>query len=281
MASLSVEGVNKSAIARVKGIAWNTVHRWLERATESYRRFNERRAGAIEIVELQADEIRTFVGGKRIQIWIFAAFEVCSRYWPATVVGERNSENARKLFQGVRRSPKKPGAPLVVTDGYAPYESAARDVFGSSLVYGQVLKTRKKDRIIKVGRRQVIGSSVSFQKALRESEDSSSLNTSFIERLNLTVRQACSYLTRRSTCHARSEEYLKGQLEMVHCHYNFLHPHRALRFGKQTKTPAMQAGLASERLSFREVFLRRMLCILLKHLSFLRGTKLHPGAMAA
>jgi hypothetical protein len=31
VAALSVEGMNKSAIARVKGIAWNTMHRWLER----------------------------------------------------------------------------------------------------------------------------------------------------------------------------------------------------------------------------------------------------------
>jgi len=35
VANLSVEGVNKSAISRVKGIAWNTVHRWLERAGEA------------------------------------------------------------------------------------------------------------------------------------------------------------------------------------------------------------------------------------------------------
>ena len=31
VASLSVEGLNKSAIARAKQITWNTVHRWLER----------------------------------------------------------------------------------------------------------------------------------------------------------------------------------------------------------------------------------------------------------
>ena len=29
VASLGVEGLNKSAIARVKGIGWNTVDRWL------------------------------------------------------------------------------------------------------------------------------------------------------------------------------------------------------------------------------------------------------------
>src|SRR5262245_40284268 len=32
VARLSVEGLNKSAIARVKRIAWNTVARWLEKA---------------------------------------------------------------------------------------------------------------------------------------------------------------------------------------------------------------------------------------------------------
>ena len=35
VAALSVEGVNKSAIARVQQIAWNTVDRWLEKAATS------------------------------------------------------------------------------------------------------------------------------------------------------------------------------------------------------------------------------------------------------
>jgi len=43
VAALSVEGLNKSAIARVKRIAWNTVHRWLERASNWCRRFSDRK----------------------------------------------------------------------------------------------------------------------------------------------------------------------------------------------------------------------------------------------
>src|SRR5215831_13094284 len=38
VASLSVEGLNKSAIARVNRISWNTVHRWLQRAAACCRR---------------------------------------------------------------------------------------------------------------------------------------------------------------------------------------------------------------------------------------------------
>jgi hypothetical protein len=39
----SVEGLSRSAIARVKRITWNTVHRWLERAAAQCRRFNDRK----------------------------------------------------------------------------------------------------------------------------------------------------------------------------------------------------------------------------------------------
>src|ERR1019366_2611031 len=77
VAALSVEGVNKSAIARVQQIAWNTVDRWLERAATSCRRFNHQRITRIEIRELQSDEICAMVGGKeQLPVWIFAAVEV-------------------------------------------------------------------------------------------------------------------------------------------------------------------------------------------------------------
>ena len=64
VATLSVEGMSKSAIARVKRIAWNTVHRWLERAAAWCRRFNDRKIKGLSVVELQADEIKTIVGSK-------------------------------------------------------------------------------------------------------------------------------------------------------------------------------------------------------------------------
>ena len=90
VATLSVEGLNKSAIARVKRIAWNTVDRWLQRAADSCRRFNDQKIDGIAVSELQADEIRTFIDDKEKPIWIFAAIEVWSRLWPSTVVGRRS-----------------------------------------------------------------------------------------------------------------------------------------------------------------------------------------------
>jgi hypothetical protein len=105
-----------------------------------------------------------------------------------------------------------------------------------------------------VERRAVIGAAWRLEQALCDSEDSSKLNTSFIERLNLTIRQGSAYLFRRTICHARWEERLEDHLELLRCYYNFVRPHRALKFGPEIRTPAMQAGLLSKRLSFREVF---------------------------
>jgi hypothetical protein len=44
-----------------------------------------------------------------------------------------------------------------------------------------------------------------------------------------------------------------GQMALMMMYYNFVRPHKALKFEKIVRTPAMQAGLATKRLSFREI----------------------------
>ena len=85
-------------------------------------------------------------------------------------------------------------------------------------------------------------------------QDSVKLNTSFVERLNLTIRQGSAYLSRRTICQARGKERLEDHLELLRCYYNFVRPHRALKFGREVRTPAMQAGLTRRRLTLREIF---------------------------
>ena len=57
-----------------------------------------------------------------------------------------------------------------------------------------MIRIRRNDRIVKVERRALIGDASRLEERLHESEDSSKLNTSFVERLNLTIRQASAYL---------------------------------------------------------------------------------------
>jgi hypothetical protein len=84
MAYLSIEGLNKSVIARIKRIARNTVDRWLGRAAGFCRRFSHRKTTGFTVTELQADEIRMIVGGKEQPIWIFAViFDQVPSKWRA------------------------------------------------------------------------------------------------------------------------------------------------------------------------------------------------------
>ena len=266
VAALSVEGMNTSAIARVKRMAWNTVHRWLERAAIWCRRFNNQKINRLSVVELQADEIKTIVGSKEEPIWIFAVIEVWSRVWPSTVVGKRSYQNTLSLFRNVSRRMER--IPLIVTDGFGFCEKVVRRVFRSACLYGRVIKTRRNDRIVKVERRAVLGDGWRLEQALQDSEDSVKLNTSFVERLNLTIRQGSAYLGRRMICHARWKKQLEDHLELFRCYYNFVRPHRALKFGRAVRTPAMQAGLTRRRLSLKGIFSSRMVCWASKNVLF-------------
>src|SRR5579872_7214188 len=251
VAALSVEGVNKSAIARVKQIAWNTVDRWLERAAMFCRRFNQQRIKRIEATELQADEIQTFVGCKsQPAVWIFVSIEVWSRLWPATVVGKRSYRNTLDLFRDLLNRMNYTSIPLITTDGFKFYRTVVKRIFRAACLYGQVIKKRRNDRVIRAERRPVIGADWRWKEAWRNSEDSRELNTSYVERLNLTIRKGSAYLFRRTICHARRHQRLTDHLELLRCHYNFLRPHLALKFGSQIRTPAMQAGLTDRLLSF-------------------------------
>ena len=80
------------------------------------------------------------------------------------------------------------------------------------------------------------------------------LHTSFVERLNLTIRHGSAYLRRRSPCHARGADQLHGHVDLLRCHYNFIRPHRALKCGRETRTPAMHAGLVNAPMNWSDIF---------------------------
>jgi len=221
----------------------------------------------LSIAELQADEIQTIVGGKDGPIWIFVVFDVWSRLWPSMLVGKRSYHNTLSLFRDLSKRMNLEVAPLITTDGFKFYERVIGRVFGPACVYGQVIKTRRNDRVVKVERRALIGAG-RLQQALRDSEDSVKLNTSFVERLNLTIRQGSAYLGRRTICQSRGKEHLEDHIELFRCYYNFIRPHRALKFGGEVRTPAMQAGLAKRQLRLRDVFSSIMSSLVPQHVIF-------------
>lgn len=88
------------------------------------------------------------------------------------------------------------------------------------------------------------------------------LNTSFVERLNLTLRRAVAALSRKSWATAQTLTLLEAQTQWWRAYYHFVRPHLSLRqrlvevierAGKRKAkayrkaTPAMAAGLTDHQ----------------------------------
>jgi hypothetical protein len=129
--------------------------------------------------------------------------------------------------------------------------------------------------VVRVERKTVTGTG-RLKQALRNSEDSEALNTSFVERLNLSVRQGSAYLGRRTLRQARRKQCLDDHLELLRCHYNFVRPHRALKFGREIRTRAMQAGLSTRPLTLREIFSLRLLFVPSENVLFVLFSSCQP-----
>jgi len=255
VAAMCVEGVSKSAIARIMKISWNTAARWQERAAAAAKVFNKQMTNGYELTELQLDEIRTFSGSKDDPTWVFTAIVVWSRLWAGTSVGRRTYKNTRLLLTDTLKSGVITAPPFITTDGFEYYARVIRELLPGACIHGQVIKQWRRNRVGSISRSLIAGTPPQLDVAVSRSEDSETINTSFIERLNLTIRRGSSYLQRRTPCHSRRPEHLAAQLELLRCHYNFVRPHRALKFGGVTRTPAMQAGIVSRQLTFRMVFM--------------------------
>ena len=197
VASLRVEGVSIAATARGTGHSRHTIARWLERASTAAKRFNQRLLRDVEIIELQADELCTFIGTKSRAPGLCAAIEVWSRWWAGSVLGRRASRNATAVLTDVILRGRVVGFPLIATDKFEYDVGVTERLFGSACVYGHVLKTRRNDRVVRVERRRRIGTAGRLKAARWESEDSETLNTSFVERLTRTIRQGSAYVRRR------------------------------------------------------------------------------------
>lgn len=52
----------------------------------------------------------------------------------------------------------------------------------------------------------------------------------------------------------RKPQLLAQAFELLRGYYNFIRPNASLRFGRVTRTPAIQGGLFKRALSFREIF---------------------------
>ena len=254
-AALQVEGLTLAAIARSQGVSTGTVSRWLAKASERVRAFESEHLEVSDPVELQLDELKAYGAGRYDATWVFNGLEVWTRMWMATEVGTRTLRRTRRFITAVKDACELGRAPALVTsDEFKYYAPSLVRAFGPSVLHVEVHNRYRRDRIIRSNSRLVSGNEHRLELALDRSEDSKRFNTAYVERLNLYIRSACSYLRRRSPSPMRKPQKLTDALDLLRTFYNFVRPHSSLKFGSVKRTPAMQAGITTRALTLREIF---------------------------
>jgi hypothetical protein len=140
-----------------------------------------------------------------------------------------------------------------------------------ALLYAQVVKSYRRRRLVGVQHRVVFGTQRAIAQVLATC--GWTINTAFVERLNLDIRQRVAAIGRRVNTLCQGEAGLRDQLALFQVYHNFVLPHASLRqpllMSQPTNgsgsakvwwpcTPAMAAGLTDHVWSLKEVLCYRV-----------------------
>jgi IS1 family transposase len=302
------EGLGIRATARVFEVAPSTVLQWLVEAAEQLRAFSAYFLCDLHLEQLQLDELYAVLRERkagaisdeaaikrleRSPAWVWTVMDPKSKLLVMVDVGSRSLAMAQRVVHQVTAMLAPGCVPLFLTDGFNEYKTAILAHFGSwmhparrqdkgpwpkprwmprpELLYAQIVKSYRRRRIVGVQHRVVFGTRLAIEQVL--SACGWSMNTAFVERLNLDLRQRVAAIGRRVNTLCQGEAGLRDQLALFHVYHNFVLPHASLRqplpLPEATNgsgsaqvwrpcTPAMAAGLTEHVWSLTEVLLYRV-----------------------
>ena len=276
-------GVDACALEEVFGVREITIRSWLWRSGVQGRKLHERFIVELELIHVQLDELWGKVKSDGQEVWLWAVTDVKTKLVPVLQLGGRTQAMAYSVVHELKGRLRVGSVPVFSTDGLKHYYYALTAHFGqweqpegskpvwvllSDFIYGQVIKHQRRRRTVEVERRMQVGEEKAYRERLKAAGLSGRINTSFIERLNLTIRQNVSKLTRRTWGPTYYASELMEHLEWWRSYYHFVRYHESLevklaqpieRKGKRQpqryrrRTPAMAAGLATRRWTVKEL----------------------------
>ncbi len=216
----------------------------------------------LRLPHVQLDEIRTRLRAHRDVLWLWLAVDPVTKIVPVVHLGPRTQASAHALIHALAERLAPGWIPAFTSDGlrlyyYALTYYALITHFGcwvstghhrawqvaATLVYGQVQKQYRHRRLVRVAHRVVCGTPAQFRAALQALGLSGRLNTAFVERLNLTIRQGVSALARRTWATAQTEPGLQHHIAWWRGYYHVVRPHHTLRMA--LLVPGARAGRRS------------------------------------
>jgi transposase-like protein/IS1 family transposase len=271
-----VEGVDISVLVRRTGHKEETLSQWLNRMGEHSARLHDLIFRQLELELVQMDELYAKVRGTDETRWLWLAIDPVTKILPALHLGGRRATDAYALVHELKRRLCATCVPAFTTDGLRAYFHAVTAHFGrwfrprrarkdhwqvdEDLLHGQLVKRRQNRKVKYTITRMLWGKRSELYDVLEQYGFNRLVQTSVIERVNLTIRQGVSLLTRRTWSLAQTDAHLLNHVQWWRCYYHFIRPHETLRDqtpgiprAQRDRTPAMAAGLTDHIWTVEEV----------------------------
>lgn len=221
------EGNGIRSTGRITGCSVNTIKKFQVRISEIIDFINSKYIKDLDVEEIEADEIRTFVDHKTNIKWVYIALDRKSRMVLHFHVGKRDTNDARIFLEGL--SAKLNAISKVSTDCLKSYISAVEQ---NPENYTPVSKTDSIELLRSKCLGRKLGRTI----------------TNRIETHNGNVRQHISRLTRRTRCFSKKTECLEQHLTLFFFYYNFIKKHQSLK-----TTPCESAGLINQAFTLNQL----------------------------
>jgi IS1 family transposase len=220
------EGLGPSAAERVFAYRQATIATWLSRAGRHAQTFHERSFSNLWLPHLQLDELRTRLRSSQHVLWLWLTIDPCTKILPVLHLGPRTQHMAHLVIHSLQQLLAPGCLPLFTSDGLNVYFYALTAHFGkwreerrrgqnvrrwqveAGLIYGQVKKSYRRRKLIRVTHVMRLGTEAALKVALMGLGLSGRLSTAFIERANLTVRHGVAALARRTWATAQQSPHL-------------------------------------------------------------------------
>jgi hypothetical protein len=265
-------GVCDEGTADICAVDLKTVYRFQRVTAQRAQTHHQQVVRDVDVPGVQLDEAHSKLRPKQVE-WVHTALAMGSWFLLWVDFGPRTQDTAAALIAQVVARARQ--LPLFLTDGWKAYTAALLQVVGivyrprrrgkvgrkpkprlvapQTLFYAQVVKVRNTTgHVVEVSRRVGYGGPRRFGKQLRLRQLGETIQTAFMERWYGTLRGLVAPLRRRTRCLSWSRPRHWGKVWLLVSLYNFVMPHKSLRQGRTSRTPAMAIGLTDHIWSYRE-----------------------------
>jgi len=245
--NLLVEGVGINAASRISDLDKETILKILVSAGKSCEAIMDSKLRNLPLVDIQCDEIWTFVGKKEQRVkptdnpvlvgdqYTFVSIDRYSKLVINYAIGKRTAPTTQHFTADL--ADRLTDRPQISTDAFGAYKLAIRKSFDGHVDHGQIVKIYERGTT-HAHREAPPKVEKTIRTTMTGEPRKAEICTSHVERSNLSMRTFMRRLTRLCLGFSKKLENLKYAVALYFAWYNFVRIHSTLK-----TTPAVAAGI--------------------------------------